>query len=569
MPKTAYELEREAKIARNRALIEQLDLKNAAASVTGPTTKTKTSAKPKPPPKPKAKPVQPIKREKRTVDDTPRRVSARLRKSTTIDPDETPARKRKREQEEEAQRRREEEERLAAEELARETKKPRHGELDLETLLGEEWESGALAGLNSRLQAVLQERHPRRTADQDAFVFEKDKNEAVEVAALRERLQDMKIVARAKVTQDRIYSAAYHPDPTMDLIFFGDKHGQLGIWDPRAPVDDAGEEDNVVNSEQRESGKYWRLQVHWPATSRSSISCIKFDPIDAHNVYTSAYDCTVRSLSFTSGISREVFAVEKVLITSMDIPPASHELWLSDAEGWLTHLDLREDKSKRRTYQLSEQKIGCVSVNPINPAFILTSSNNRTLKVWDVRKLEKLSVQRNGVLEFELQDVEQLDKSFFRVGTTTLRAECRHDKSVTSAYWDPRGRSIVSTCYDDALRIWDVSPSLMTKDGPFPSFRPLARIRHNCQTGKWVSLFKAQWSQNPDVYPHFTVGNMDHSLDIFGCKGDRLAKLSDRTKLTAAQAVTCSHPSVVERVATGNASGRCVLWAPADPDDAE
>jgi hypothetical protein len=31
----------------------------------------------------------------------------------------------------------------------------------------------------------------------------------------------MKVVARAKVTQDRVYSAAYHPDPTMDLIFFG------------------------------------------------------------------------------------------------------------------------------------------------------------------------------------------------------------------------------------------------------------------------------------------------------------------------------------------------------------
>ena len=212
-----------------------------------------------------------------------------------------------RQQEEEAQRRREEEERLAQEERAREAKKPRHGELDLETLIGEEWDSGALSGLSSRLQAVLQERHPRRTADQDAFVFEKDKSEAAEVAALRERLQGMKIVARAKVTQDRVYSAAYHPDPTTDLIFFGgectrpfevslirdwladgaplkDKHGQLGIWDPRAPLDDAGEEDNVVDSGQRESGKYWRLQVHWPATSQSSISCIKFDPIDAHNV---------------------------------------------------------------------------------------------------------------------------------------------------------------------------------------------------------------------------------------------------------------------------------------------
>jgi hypothetical protein len=97
-------------------------------------------------------------------------------------------------------------------------------------------------------------------------------------------------------------------------------------------------------------------------------------------VYTSAYDCTVRSLSFTSGISREVYAMEDVLITSMDSPPASHEMWLSDAEGWVTHLDLREDKSKRRAYQLSDQKIGCLSVNPTNPAFILTSSNNRTLK---------------------------------------------------------------------------------------------------------------------------------------------------------------------------------------------
>ncbi len=64
-----------------------------------------------------------------------------------------------------------------------------------------------------------------------------------------------------------------------------DKHGQLGIWDPRAPADDVGEEDDDIDPEQREMmGKYWRLQVHWPATAQSSISCIKFDPIDAHSV---------------------------------------------------------------------------------------------------------------------------------------------------------------------------------------------------------------------------------------------------------------------------------------------
>ena len=57
---------------------------------------------------------------------------------------------------------------------------------------------------------------------------------------------------------------------------------------------------------------------------------------------------------------------------------------------------------------------------------------------------------RNGVLELELEDVEKLDKT--KGGTTTLRTEHRHEKSVTAAYWDPRGRSIVSTSYDDALR---------------------------------------------------------------------------------------------------------------------
>lgn len=34
----------------------------------------------------------------------------------------------------------------------------------------------------------------------------------------------------------------------------------------------------------------------------------------------------------------------------------------------------------------------------------------------------------------------------------TRLAECQHNKSVTAAYWDPSGRNVVSTCYDDRLR---------------------------------------------------------------------------------------------------------------------
>jgi hypothetical protein len=62
---------------------------------------------------------------------------------------------------------------------------------------------------------------------------------------------------------------------------------------------------------------------------------------------------------------------------------------------------------------------------------------------------------------------------------------------------------------------------------------------------------------------------MRHSLDVFACSGELVARLFDKDKITAVQAVTVLHPSIVERAASGNGSGRCVLWAPADTDEVE
>lgn len=70
------------------------------------------------------------------------------------------------------------------------------------------------------LQNIAQEVQPRRVGDPDAFAFEDEQDETA-IAELREKLQGLKVVSRAKVTQDRVYSAAYHPDTTKDLIFFG------------------------------------------------------------------------------------------------------------------------------------------------------------------------------------------------------------------------------------------------------------------------------------------------------------------------------------------------------------
>ncbi|KAG2078259.1 WD40 repeat-like protein [Suillus decipiens] len=548
---TAYEIEREANIARNRALLEELDLKDAVTQLGIP-------PKPKPSPRKRAKPIQPakkVKREHLEVVEPPRRQSARLKKEV-VDPNETAAQKKQREEEQKKRRQIEEQERLEAEEKARLAKRPRHQELDL-TTLGENLEESELSSLRSSLQAITNVPLPKLAADADAFVYHEDKKNEAEIAELKNKLQKLRVVSRAKVTVDRVYSAAYHPEATKDLVFFGDKHGQIGIWDARAPVDEIEDEDGDISADHREGGKCWRLQCHWPASSKSSISSIKFDPVDAHSLFTTSYDGTIRRLSFVSGISQEIFSSEH-LITSMDLPVGGHEMWISDAFGGLTHLDLREPKDKACWYGLSPVKIGTVSINPTSPHFLLTASNSRVLKVWDSRKLQKLT-STSGPYQLSQDTVEDLVQS--KKGKGTVRGMFQHGKSVSSAYWDPRGRSIVSTSYDDSIRLWDLDVAKYNSSPAFPSFTPFRGIKHNCQTGKWVTILRAVWNPNPDVFPHFTIGNMNYALDIYSCKGHLIARLQD-SRLTATQAVTCSHPSIIERCATGNASGRCVLWAP-------
>jgi WD40 repeat protein len=203
----------------------------------------------------------------------------------------------------------------------------------------------------------------------------------------------------------------------------------------------------------------------------------------ACQVYTTSYDCTIRSLSFTTEIAQEIYVSEdNILITHVDLTPTGHEMWISDGIGGATHLDLREGKSRARRFTLSDNKIGCISINPTRPNFILTASNNRTLKyastssrtqayspslsnfhrIWDVRKLQILSGElsdttltsggrkKQTTTEFDHETVTTFATS--KEGVGLLRGEWPHDKSCSSAYWDPRGRQIVSTSYDDTLR---------------------------------------------------------------------------------------------------------------------
>ena len=158
-----------------------------------------------------------------------------------------------------------------------------------------------------------------------------------------------------------------------------------------------------------------------------------------------------------------------------------------------------------------------------------------------------------------------------RAGTQT------NSRKLTQAY---------TTC---VYTVWSLSKNAVTSSTPFSAFefgKPSVQIPHDCQTGRWLSILRAQWSQNIDYYPHFTVGSMKRSLDVFASTGECVARLFDPdvsvqmtsyarlgvsmltldslscslNRITAVPAVTASHPSIVNQVVGGNGSGKVSLW---------
>jgi len=121
---------------------------------------------------------------------------------------------------EEKERIRLEEEKLEAEEKARAAKRPRHDTLNFISLI-ENNDPQDMQVLTDTMKEIEQKKQPRRVQDPDAIAFDDEKKHTREVEALRKQLKELKVVARAKVTENRIYCAAYHPEPTKDLLFFG------------------------------------------------------------------------------------------------------------------------------------------------------------------------------------------------------------------------------------------------------------------------------------------------------------------------------------------------------------
>ncbi|KAI9596440.1 WD40-repeat-containing domain protein [Syncephalis fuscata] len=419
-----------------------------------------------------------------------------------------------------------------------------------------------------------------------------DKATAHDVAQLRETFSQLRVhhddEGTVKVTPERIYCAAFHPSRQL-LVAAGDKSGTLGFWDAGATLSNAGQQQsNFITAKKEENNdkENDKLLHNSAAKSRpgslhsrghkrnvkveksidddgdaateetedrpdpvytytahaGTLPAMKYTP-DGSRLFTSSYDGTIRYLDMAAQRFLEAYRYEptpnsedprELLIGSVDIDPVNANIiWFSTNDGRVGRCDTRmRSNSSTAMYPLLEKKIGCISMNPgaDKTHYISTASLDRTLRIWDTRKL---------------------------LDTTSIEAvsEFAHGKSVTSAYWSADGSQLVSSSYDDTLRIFD------TKTKSTPSLKSPIKIRHNCQTGRWVTMLRANWIQHERDHPSFLIGNMRRSIDMFsGITGELVWSLTAPLILTAVPAVAVAHPSM-HAVVGGTASGRMLIWS--------
>ncbi|OQO11588.1 DNA damage-binding protein CMR1 [Cryoendolithus antarcticus] len=519
-----YEVARQEKIAKNQALLQQLQLDAHQAGL-GPKAAKKTSS---------STAGQKRKREvKKEVkeDFGPRRTSSRL-KGMVADS--------------EVARVKEEKEAEAFVEQQRAKRMRVSDDIDLVNAVtnGRTWNRAG-----NWLTAVGPANPGERTFDEQDIKDTTDK----ELRELRERMSGLELwegaePSRIKITPERIYSLGFHPTKDKALVFAGDKLGSLGLFDAsqtspekvKQEADDA-DEDGDVDEDSEPAITTFKIHTR-------TISAFHFAPSDHNALYSASYDSSIRKLDLAQGKAIEVYAPEDRSadepISGVEISHADpHTLHFATLNGAFGIKDMRMPAHEVSTlFQLSEKKIGGFSLHPTHPHLVATASLDRTLRLFDLRKISGKGENRMPLC----------------LGEHTSKL------SVSHAAFNAAGQ-VATASYDDTIKIHDFS-SLASSSTPIkPStlsdgfMNPATIIPHNNQTGRWVTILRAQWQMNPqDGIQRFAIGNMNRFVDLYTSKGEQLAQLGGEG-ITAVPAVARFHDSM-DWVAAGTASGKLCLW---------
>lgn len=379
----------------------------------------------------------------------------------------------------------------------------------------------------------------------------------------RERLEKLTLYEKfnpldIKITHQRITAMAFHPSTKNRVLTAGDKVGNLGIW---AIDSDSNEEDPAITI----------LKPHG-----KSVSKIVTPLNSPSKIYSSAYDGSIREIDLNKLTSSELLYFLDPLEGS-DVPLGISDMHLSPDNTYIINLttlsglflqhDLREKfktQDNNKILRLHDKKIGGFAVNPNCSHEIATASLDRTLRVWDLRKTAKSLAKWSEIDDY---------------GSASLSHMYSSRLSVSCVDWNNKNR-LVCNGYDDTIRIFDLSSKDPKKsivslqngkalntfsDGKTEeldlndNLQSFTTIKHNCQTGRWVSILKSKWQTSPkDDVEKFVIANMNRGFDIYNQDGQILSHLT-HPEMGAVPAVATLHP-VENWCVGGSASGKVYLF---------
>ncbi|KAH3663595.1 hypothetical protein OGAPHI_004996 [Ogataea philodendri] len=382
----------------------------------------------------------------------------------------------------------------------------------------------------------------------DFFDTIKTKEATKDVKSARESMDSLGLydklpASELRLTASRMTSITFHPSTTRKVVIGGDTGGEMGIWS----VDD--------DTDSRPETTH--LKHHG-----SNIPRIRIRNEKPKEIVSCSYDGSIRVLDLDKHNSSSVLDLDSEYggaasfsdLHFLDPNVAA----FSTMEGEFGTFDLREkqqSRSKMNILQLHDKKIGGFGVNPNFTQQIATSSLDRTLKVWDLRKVaaSTWSERENA-------------KSPHCMGSYRSRL------SISTADWNKSG-DIVCNGYDNTINIFRLGDTSKlapdhvfepiveeAEEGQIPvNMEPNFKMAHNCQSGRWVTVLKARWQADPqDGVEKCIIANMKKAMDIFDRNGNQLAHLDDET-MTAVPAVSCFHPTQ-NWIVGGNSSGKAFLF---------
>merc|ERR1711892_1012111 len=321
----------------------------------------------------------------------------------------------------------------------------------------------------------------------------------------------------AKVVPGRIFSLALHPSSAPLIAAVGDKSGHVGLWD-------------ILATSSPNNG------VHLYQPHTRPVNCLTWDMGNTNNLISTSYDGTTRMLH-TERQEHTIIYGEKEFI---------------EQGGWISwHSQVSADtflisQGKAGTLALVDRRVGwespatkykvfdrlhakTISVHPLQNNIFLTCNNKGGCYIFGTRKTTKSS---NELM-------------------TPISELLGHTKSLSSCLFSPTtGNQVVTISTDDKLRLFNTTQT-------FKTIAPQCQIRHNNQTGRWLTPLRASW--HPTREGMLVTGSMERprQIEVWGTSSgslDMVAKLR-ADDLGSVCSLVEIHPSR-EVVVGGNSSGR-------------